>query len=216
MGSGAGLTVATWIWGTKYRGDYIARLDYGLRRNLRSPFRFIVLNPFAADMWLRDGCLCRMRLFDPGFQEIYGIKNGEHVAVLDLDIVITGRLDPLFERDESLVILAGANAANPCPFNGSVMMMTAGANVDLWADLNADVLQTIPRYEFPDDQGWIHFKRPNAATWQVGSSSGIYAFRKPGWPPGDELPVDARLVAFPGRRDPSQFTHLPWVKKFWS
>jgi hypothetical protein len=211
-----GLTVATWLWGTKYTGDYIARLEYGVRKNLAPPYRFVVLNPMAEDGWLLGGCLARMRLFDWHFQEQYQIPAGERVVVLDLDIVITGRLDPLFDREEALVILAGANAANPCPFNGSVMMMIARTNADLWSSLNGDVLQTIPSYEFPDDQGWIHYKRPDAATWKVGPSSGIYAFRKPGWPANDELPADARIVAFPGRRDPKQFTHLPWIKKYWS
>jgi len=210
------LTVATWIWGTKYSGSYIARLEYGVRRHLPAPFRFLVLNPQAGDEWLCAGCLCRMRIFDPSFQALYAIAPDERVLVLDLDLIVTGRLEPIVERDESLVILAGANAANPCPFNGSVMLMRAGANADLWRDLNADVLQTIPHYEFPDDQGWIHFKRPDATTWQVGPSSGIYAFRKPKWPRGDELPADARIVCFPGRRDPAQFMHLPWVQKFWS
>ena len=210
-----GLTVATWIWGTKYSGTYLERLKYGVRRNLSPPHRFLVLHPKAGDEWLLNGCLARMRLFDPAFQELYGIPPGERVAVLDLDVVITGRLDPLFDRDESLVILEGANAANPCPFNGSVMLMRAGTNADLWTELNADVIQSIPSYEFPDDQGWIWFRRPAAATWQVGPSSGIYAFKKPGWPPGDALPADARMVCFPGRRDPAQFQHLPWIQKFW-
>ena len=210
------LTVCTWIWGQKYPGHYITRLEYGLRRNLRPPFRFLVLHPQAGDEWLFDGCLCRMRLFDWRFQDQYQIARGERIVVLDLDVVITGPLDQLFDRDETLVILEGANAANPCPFNGSVLMFRGGTNADLWFSLNADVLQTIPKYEFPDDQGWIHFKRPDAATWKVGPSSGIYAFRKPGWPADDQLPAGARLVAFPGRRDPSQFAHIPWIAKHWS
>ncbi len=73
----------------------------------------------------------------------------------------------------------------------------------------------VPFYEFPDDQGWIWHKLPRAAGWLAGPTSGIYGFKKPGWPPGDNLPADARLVAFPGARDPSQFTHLPWVRKYW-
>lgn len=211
-----GLTVCTWIWGQKYGGHYIARLEYGVRRNLAPPYRFLVLHPHAGDEWLLDGCLARLRLFDPGFQALNGIAPGERIVVLDLDIVVTGRLDELFDREESLVILAGANAANPCPFNGSVMLMRAGTNVELWSELNADALQLVPRYEFVDDQGWMHYKRPDAATWNVGPSSGIYAFRKPGWPKNDELPADARMVCFPGRRDPSQFVHIPWIAKHWS
>jgi hypothetical protein len=209
------LTVVTWIWGNKYPNFYIRRLDYGLRLHLEPPFRFVVLQPLPEDLWLTGGCLCRMRLWDPAFQERNGIRPGERVLQLDLDLVITGRLEPIVDRDEDLVILAGANAANPCPFNGSVVMMRAGEDSDLWFDLNAEVLRTIPSYQFPDDQGWIHFKRPGAAVWNVGPSSGIYAFKKPGWPPGNDLPADARLVCFPGKRDPAQFEHLPWIKKYW-
>ena len=210
------LTIVTWLWGTKYPSYYVKRLDYGLRRHLEPPFRFVVLQPLAEDLWLTDGCLCRMRLFDPAFQERFGIAPGERVVQLDLDLIITGRLEPLFARSENLVVLAGANAANPCPFNCSILMMRAGEDSDLWFDLNADILQTIPKYEFADDQGWIHFRRPDAAVWKVGPKSGIYAFKKPGWPSGERLPADARIVCFPGKRDPAQFEHLPWIKKYWS
>jgi hypothetical protein len=78
-----------------------------------------------------------------------------------------------------------------------------------------DAITKLKRYEFPDDQGWFWAKIPHAATWKVGSSSGIYAFRKPGWPIGDRLPDGAKIVAFPGHRDPAQFTHLPWLKEHW-
>lgn len=212
------LVVTTWIWGTKYGGHYSARLKYAVQKNMRRLHRFLVLTPLVGDEPLFDGCFVRMRMFDPDFQAQFGIKPGDKVLNLDLDLVVTGSIDELFDREESLVILAGANAANPCPFNGSVMLFRAGdSNAELWRGLlDPDVIKTIPRYEFPDDQGWIHFKRPNAATWQVGPSSGIYAFKKPGWPPGDNLPADARIVCFPGKRDPSQFVHLPWVAKHWS
>ena len=92
-----------------------------------------------------------------------------------MDLIVTGPLDKLVERSEPLVILAGANAANPCPFNGSVILFTAGTNCDLWEGLlDFNVIKIIPRYEFPDDQGWIHYKRPDAATWNR-AESGIYA-----------------------------------------
>lgn len=210
------LIVATWFWGDKYPGFYVDRLVAGVRRHLVQPFRFMVFSPREEDQWLRRGCLCRMRLFDPQFQSWHGIEQEQRVAVLDLDTIITGPLDQLFDRPESLTILSGANAANPCPFNGSVMMMRGGTNRDLWADINQENLDKTPRYDFVDDQGWIYFRRPNAATWTVGPSSGIYAFQKPGWPRGDSLPADARLVCFPGWRDPAKFAHLPWIAAHWS
>jgi len=44
---------------------------------------------------------------------------------------------------------------------------------------------------------------------------GVYAFKKRNWPKGDALPSNARVVAFPGFRDPSQFGHLDWVAQHW-
>jgi hypothetical protein len=180
--------------------------------------RFLVFTPLDGDAPLFDGCFVRMRMFDQDFQAQYGIRPGDKVLNLDLDLVVTGSIDELLDREESLVILAGANASNPCPYNGSAMLFRAGDdNLDLWTGLlDPNVIKIIPRYEFPDDQGWIAYKRPNAATWKAGPSSGIYAFKKPGWPPGDDLPPDARIVCFPGKRDPSQFEHLPWIKRHWS
>jgi hypothetical protein len=210
------LTVATWIWGEKYTGEYIARLKYAVHKNLRQKHRFVIFTPFPGDEKFFSGCFVRLRMFSEGFQKFYCIERGTRVVCLDLDLIVTGELDPLFDRTEPLVILKGANAANPCPFNCSVLMFRAGEYAELWNDFNLEEAATIPQYEFPDDQGWIHFKAPSAAVWQCGQASGIYAFRKPGWPKDDRLPADARIVAFPGKRDPAQFVHLPWVQKYWS
>jgi hypothetical protein len=209
------LTIVTWIWGKKYSGHYISRLERGLRTHLRRPFRFVVCSPYPTDEPLWKGCFCRLRMFSPSFQRHYGIEAGMRVACLDLDIVVTGELDPVFDRRESFVIFQGANVANPCPFNGSVMLFTAGKHCDLWENFSLEKAASIPFYKFPDDQGWIHHVLPQAAGWQCGKASGIYAFRKNGWPRDDRLPADARMVAFPGARDPSHFQHLPWIREHW-
>jgi hypothetical protein len=52
---------------------------------------------------------------------------------------------------------------------------------------------------------------PNAAGWPCGPDSGIWSFGKRGWPRNNELPSGARMVAFPGYRDPSMFENLDWV-----
>jgi hypothetical protein len=121
----------------------------------------------------------------------------------------------LFDRPESFVILQGANSANPNPFNGSVFMLRAGEHADVWSEFSVDAAGKVPFYAFPDDQAWFHARMPNAAGWKVGAASGVYAMGKPGWPNGTSLPRDARLVVFPGHRDPSQFTHLDWVREHW-
>lgn len=224
------LTICIWFWGNKYSEADVYRLVRGIKRYLKQPRRLIVLTerdrvPFYIDKsverrHIKDpelleykGCFARLRMFDYGWQRSLNIE--DRLVCMDLDTIITGELDPLFDRPETFVILQGANSMNPCPFNGSLLMLRPGHHGNLWDDFSIDAAQNMRYYEFPDDQGWYWQQMPQAAGWIVGSSSGIYAFKKPGWPHGTDLPSDARMVVFPGKRSPNQFQHLTWVKKYW-
>lgn len=217
--------ISTWLWGTKYGVDDVAKLEAGVGRHLKQPHRFVCFSehPLAIDnievghipdlaLTKVPGCFARLRVFDPSWQEAWF---SDRLVNMDLDTVVTGSLDPLFDRPEPFVILQGANAKNPCKFNGSIFMLRAGAHPEIWSDFSLDAAAKIPFHEFPDDQGWLWHKLPNAAGWYCGPESGVYAFQKPQWPTGDVLPADARMVVFPGWRDPSKFTHLGWVKEHW-
>lgn len=225
------LWITTHCWGQRYGREYVNRLSAGVRRNLRTAHRFVVIADGAANrgfiqtaweipkqdfpLLTERGCFCRLRMFSPDWQASHGIKPGDRIVSLDLDMVITGRLEPLFDREESFVILQGANAANPCPFNGSVFMLRAGTHSEIWSEFSLDAAKKTKFHTFPDDQGWLWDRIPKAAGWQVGPTSGIFGFQKPGWPGGDELPSSARIVSFFGKRDPAQFVKLPWVRKYW-
>lgn len=222
------LTVVTWLWGTKYSADYPRRLVRNLRRHLDQPFHFVFVTDQPDSVGGADkvsipnpelikvkGCFARLRMFDPEWQKQIDVHEGDRVVCIDLDVIPTGNLDVLFNRPEPFLILQGANASNPCPYNGSLWMFRAGYRPDVWTDFSLKAAAHTKFYEFPDDQGWFAHKLPGEAGWKVGSPSGVYAFHKPGWPKGDDLPADARMVVFPGWRDPSKFTHLPWVKEHW-
>jgi hypothetical protein len=212
------LWITTWRWGRKYDGHYVERLKAGIARHLKQECKFALFAPYEEDEYLTKipGCFCRLRMFSREWQEAHGIEEGDRIVLVDLDVVITGPLDELFDRDEDFVILQGANASNPCPFNGSLQMLKAGKHENVWKDFSLKRAGEVPYFEFPDDQAWLADRVPDAAGWKAGPESGVYAFKKPGWPAGDDLPKDARLVAFPGWRDPSKFTHLEWVKKNWA
>lgn len=211
------LTIATWTWGTKYGPDYIKRLADGVTRNLTRPFKFRVFTPQAEDENLTRilGCFARLRMFDPDWQEANHIRG--RIVCMDLDAVVVGKLDPLFDNDDDFAILQGANSSNPCLYNGSIWMLRAGYRPDVWNRFSLEEARSVPYHSFPDDQAWMAHCLPGASNWKVGEASGIYALGKPGWPVhrANLLPKDARLVVFPGWRDPSMFTHLPWVKEHW-
>jgi hypothetical protein len=222
------ITFVCFKWGSKYPGHYVSRLASGIVRNYVGPHRFICFadNRNGIPGWIDvkpiedryllpidDGCYVRVRMFDPKWQERYNITR---LVSLDLDLIITGGLNPLFDRSESFMILGGGHF-NPCPYNGSVMMIEAGAARQVWDDFYliraCEVARADGRYR-GTDQTWIAHCVPDAATWTY--RDGIFSFRKPGWPTNSLLkPEGARIVSFPGNADPLQYTHLPWVQEAW-
>ncbi len=204
-----------WYWGKKYPLDYVTRLREAVSRNYSGPHRFHVWSPVADDEKLtrQPGCFARLRTFDPSWQAIQYIAPGQRIVCLDLDLVVTGNLNPLFDRPDDFTILQGVNAVNPCPYNGSAWMLRAGYRPDVFHDFTMEAARQMPFYAFPDDQAWFHHKIPGAAA--LTPADGAYAFKKRGWPQGEKLPANARIVAFPGHRDPQQFIWLPWVQKHW-
>lgn len=231
----AGLNVVAWFWGTKYPLSHVEKLVCSVRRNLSTPHRFLVVTDDIYREGLADldskieivpiirsahllaikGCFARLQMFNPSWQYSAGIAPGERIVSLDLDVVVTRKLNPLFDGDEKFLILKGANASNPCPYNGSIFSFIAGEHADVWSDFSLEAAEKIRYYEFPDDQGWLAHKIPGATGWDVGLPSDIYAFQKPGWPKNNRLPKGARLIVFPGWRDPEKFAHLDWVKEHW-
>lgn len=222
------LTITTWLWGDKYPIDYVHRLAEGVRRNMKQPYRFICVteqgrvfpshwgidcatipNP---ELLKEQGCVVRLRLFDPDFQKSMGVT--DRLLNLDLDNVVVGQLDELVDNEDGFSILQHVNTTNPCPFNGSVFMLRAGYRPDVWGDYSVEANRNVPWHSFPDDQGWLHHKLPFAREWT--GEDGVYAFRKRGWPSGDALPPGAVLVSFPGWRDPSKFEKIAWVRENWN
>lgn len=215
------LHIGTWLWGSKYGSHYVNRLERGVARNIPDDvdYDWHVWEPRREDEHLTHipGCMCRLRMWSEEWQDENNIAAGDTVVCLDLDTVVTGDIGPLFaEGDDDFAILLGANSANPCPYTGCAMMFRAGTHPEVWDDFSYEAVVRTPFFEFPDDQGWLSVKLPHAKRWQVGAPSGLYAFQKPGWPKGSALPKDARLVSFPGHRDPGMFGHLDWVKHHWT
>src|SRR5262245_1226962 len=155
------LAVVTWLWGDKYSLDYVHKLVTSVRRHLKQPHRFLVMTERERDVKLPPdverhaikspeltkikGCFARLHIFDLGWQKNRQLD--ERILNIDLDAVITGPLDPLVDRPEDFVIARGFNAANPCPFNGSIWMTRAGTNGDIWSDFSIEAASTVPYYD---------------------------------------------------------------------
>lgn len=204
------LHICTWSWGDKYGPEYLTKLRSSLARNIEQPYRFLVIKPES----LTQGCFCRLQMFDPAWQAERGVRPGDRLVQIDVDSIITGPLDPLFDRPGPFVILQGGNY-QPCRFNGALWMQRAGAHPEIWSEFSLEAAAKIPFHEFPDDQGWLWHHLPDAPGWQTGPSSGCYVYQKPGWTTGEKLPEGARFVTFAGKRRPDAIRHLDWVRGNW-
>src|SRR5262245_61649941 len=107
------LVISTWLWGERFDVTDVQKLSTGFSRNLEEPHRFICFSDRSfmvtgvevrpiEDILLtmRKGCFARLRMFDPDWQQrnIWprGISERARLVNVDLDTVITNKLDGLF------------------------------------------------------------------------------------------------------------------------
>lgn len=226
------LNIVLFHWGMKYEIGYVKKLVAGISRSLHSPYRIFICTDKTNSVGYRGlgvtlvpiwdvgltsvkGCFARLRIFDPTWQKWIGVQEGEQLVSIDLDAIVVGGLDSILDRPEPFVILRDVNTSNPCAQNGSIFALRAGYRPDVWSSFSLEAARRVPHFTFPDDQAWFEHKMPDAAGWVSGPQSGVVGFHKRGWPSGDDLPSWAKLVVFPGYRDPSQFSHLGWVQEHW-
>lgn len=236
------LSIVTFKWKPNpgYRAKYGARnvnILYSMfRRHLKIPFDFFcvtdddrgieagvkviplwddlanVPNPHGLS---EPSCYRRLKLFDP--KTYKGI--GDRILWIDLDMVLTGDVTPLFDRPESMVLLK--TTAPNIPINGSLVLFTPDDHQDIWTDFDPAISPRLTRPAgcFGSDQGWLGYRRKDsAAFWNAGpGGDGIYFF-------GEHLrlarcrntlPDDARLVSFHGRGspwDPEMYTYR-WIAR---
>lgn len=156
-------------------------------------------------------CYRRLKVFSDWFGDIAG----DRFVCVDLDVVITGDLTPLWHRPESLLMWeTGHPTITHC---ASMFMATAGMHRKIWDDFDPRIS---PRLAIQSgrmkgsDQAWMyHCMRGQIAGW--GTKDGAYSYR-------DhcvrrhrgELPKGSRIVMFHGKPDPWAHTALqasPWI-----
>jgi hypothetical protein len=231
------LSVLTFLWRDegyrwneyfRYGPDHVNRLASAVRRNLAMNHEFVCVtdNPTGIDegirivpMWddltdikTRWGVgYRRLKVFAPEMEETFG----ERLVWLDLDTVIVGELDPLFDRREDFMIWKDVNPTTP--YCASLLMTTPGARPQLWTEFDPALSPWAARKKgyVGTDQAWIgHCLGPDEATWSA--DDGVYSYRYD-LLEGDRSLKGARIVFFHGQIDPSQpeFQQLDWVRENW-
>jgi hypothetical protein len=214
MGAGALITVLTWFWTqlggrTAYTPAHVAIWADMVRRHLSVSHRLaVVTNEDLAipgvetirpprefeevriPTWgeHRPQCLRRLVMFRRDAAQWFG----ERFVCMDMDCVISGPLDPLFRGEEEFRICAGTAPGRP--YNGSMMLLRAGARPQVYDDFTPVAAAAAGKRFVGSDQAWIaHCLGPDEPTW--GKADGV------AWWHGRE-PAGARVTFFPGGTKP--------------
>lgn len=157
-------------------------------------------------------CYRRLRLFDPATQEAMGIAEGERIVSLDLDAVVVGKLNGLFDRPDAFVGWAVRGSHHPRVYNGSMWMLRAGAHPEVWTTFNPE---SSPKRAAAagyrgSDQAWMTYRLNHCVGWTA--ADGVYSYHLDvrGRP---DLPPNARIVMFHGRVKPwMAWADVQWVR----
>lgn len=202
------------------------------RRNYRGPARFTCVtdDPTGIDPSIRIVPLwdhhrklasphgpgnpaCYPRLFM--YSEEAGELFGPRFMVSDLDIVVTGNVNPLVDVPHDFVIWG--DTAKNTPYNGSLTLMTAGARKQVWEQF--DPVESPKKARalgyIGSDQAWIGACLGRGEQkWTA--ADGVYSYRNEIQHKGGQLPPGARIVVFHGSVDPwspSARAKHAWVRE---
>lgn len=227
------ISVVTFKWSTpgyrsKFTAEHVNIMRAMVRRQYKKPHRFICItdDPKGIDpdievfpMWddFKDipnptwgakgpSCYRRLKVFHSDFERIAG----KRFVCIDLDAVIVGDLEPLWDRPEDFVIYR-----EPCgewPYNGSMFLMTAGCRRQVWDDFDPlkSPRETNAAGYRGSDQAWISYRLGSGeAVWDRPEVIGYRG--RDGQATIDQV-SKASIVMFFGPRDPWDVPDL-WVRQ---
>lgn len=216
---------------SKFDASHVNTLASMVKRHYKKPHRFscITDDPQGIDSSIRviplwpdhsnlqsaygrhnPSCYRRLKLYSEEAKEIIGPR----FVCMDLDMVVTEDLCPLWDRPEDFVIIKSPTPPPRYRYNGSMVMMTAGCRRKVWEDFHPihSPRATLRHRQFGSDQAWVSLMLNNEATWD--EKDGVYSYRIHLMPNRGDLPKNARLVSFHGSDDPwgHNAQQLDWVR----
>lgn len=229
------LTICTWLWRqpgcrTRYTAEHVNTWARMVSRHLTIPHRLLCLtdNPKGIEIetapapddftqvktsrWSpRKGypqCYRRLALFRSDIGDLLGPR----FVSMDLDCVVFGSLDPLFDRDEDLVLFRGTGPRRP--YNGSMMLMSAGARPHVYDEFTPAEAEKASKKHLGSDQGWLAYKLgANEATWRDRDGAHHHTPRiRKQLKCRDCLTRTTRILFFPGRVKPWDLQHEPAIE----
>lgn len=237
------LTVVCWRWHPP-RGSEIPRFSFPpnvvtvlrnmVRRHYAKPHRFVCITDRPEEIdsdieTIRDfgdftnvpsphpgkknpSCYRRLRMFSPDIEQ----HLGKRFVSVDLDCVMTGDVTPLWDRQEDFIAWGDTNPQPGSHYNGSMMMLTAGARPQVWTQFDPRTSPDRSRNAgcWGSDQGWISYCLGGVeAKWST--KDGVYSYRNHISKNGGRLPENARVIFFHGETKPwdQRLSNVSWIRE---
>jgi hypothetical protein len=224
-------TIVCMKWGTMYPAEYVNRLYRGVRRHTIRPTRFVVFTDDARgldpgidaqklppislpDSGMRRGPWLKLGLWGPALGDLTG-----DVLFLDLDVVVTGPIDPFFDHEPGcFCILRNWTQINDGIGNSSVMRFRVGSAPHLMTDFEQDAVAMSFRYV--NEQMYVtRESRLPTRFWPRDWCPSFKHTLKPRWPRNlfadVPLPPDARIVVFTGHPRPHEAAAGRWPARWY-
>lgn len=230
------LRIVSWFWKKngqcgKHKPEHVTILRNMVRRHLHIPHEFVCITncpdlidpsirtiPLWNDLLHEGYCLVRLRAFTSDMREIIGPR----FAWLDLDVVIVDDITPILDCSSDFKI-SGVELREQ-PYNGSIVLMDAGAREKVWTEFDPVRLACVKAEKNygGTDQAWIAVCLGEYEDVWI-KRDGIYNYREhidPARPIGNDgaLPKNARIIVMNGRfspDDPACRLKSPWIEQHW-
>ncbi|HEX3407244.1 MAG TPA: glycosyltransferase [Caulobacteraceae bacterium] len=243
QGRGDPPTVLCMKWGAKYGPDYVNRLYGMVARNLARPFRLVCLTDDASGV--RQEVVCapipalppipqpkergwtKLAAFSPALEGLLG----DTVLYLDLDIVVMGALDPLFEQPGAFPMIRDWYHRRRVVGNSSVFRFRPAERRALFEAFCADADAIVQRIR--NEQEFIseHLEaRGELSFWPKAWCQSFRVSCLAPWPvrawATPRRPDECRVLVFHGEPKPPEalvgrpalfqtFRPAPWIAELW-
>lgn len=230
------ISIVCWIWndgGRTYAPEHVNTLQGMVARHLPIPHKFVCISdqtegfsdavtviktpPEAVELGkLRTpegtrfpSCYRRLWMFSEAAKVL-----GERVLLIDVDLVVTQDLSPLFDRKEEFVGWRPfRDWGKQCRFGGGIYLLTTGSRTSVYDDFKGarSITQARNAGFRGSDQAWISYKL-GAVDPYFDRDSGIYSIRD-FQNNKNTLPADARLIQLNGPMKPwhREAKQIPWI-----
>lgn len=215
-------------WGTRYPAHYVNRLYNSVKRNLTIPFKFycctedptgvdenVQIIPFPADPVLPGrgwpDILVKLMITADGFGGMSG-----PTLFLDLDIIITGNLDPFFtyHPGENCIIHNWVSARKllfrkkPHVGNSSVFRFEAGKSDYIYQTFLREKARAADFKIFNTEQAFLTYAMKECVWWPDEWVRSFKFHCRPFFPLNylltPKFPANCRIMAFHGKPDPDE------------